>query len=132
MRLLIERGDVDTNTRDKDGWTPLLWAVLRLGAAINAEEKNGQSRSLVDSLVDIRKHEAVVRLLLESCGVVINTRDKEGHGAGVRLLKDHPALWAENVNSVPTGSFTRPSQRARRAGAEHSRRRPRIGPRARR
>lgn len=76
VRLLLERG-ADVHTRDKGGWTPLMWAVsscdgnpkmvadlLAHGAEVNARcERTGETPL---SLATARGHKKTLRLLEEA------------------------------------------------------------------
>ena len=109
VRLLVERGGVDINSRDSQiTFTPLMFAayngheaVVRLlverdGVDINSRDIGGPGTPLRAAAYN--GHEAVVRLLIER-GVEINAKDdagrtalmfaaRKGHEAVVRLLTE--------------------------------------------
>ena len=85
VRLLLDTGEVDADSRDKDGLTPLWWAtesgydvvVKRLldtgKVGANSKDKGGQtplSRAA-------RGHEAVVKLLVERDDIEANPKENQ-------------------------------------------------------
>ncbi|KAH6712997.1 hypothetical protein BKA61DRAFT_633142 [Leptodontidium sp. MPI-SDFR-AT-0119] len=100
------QNSIDVNSKDKDGWTPLIWAaqngheaVVKLllateGVDINSKDKDGRTPLIWAAR---NGHEAVVKLLLATEGVDVNSKDKDGwtplrlaaqngHKAVVKLL----------------------------------------------
>jgi ankyrin repeat protein len=106
VKLLVGRGDVNINMKDKSDWTPLSRAVERgyeaivpllidSGAAVNIKNSKGEAALHKAALGG---QEAVVRLLIDG-GAAVNIRNQEeetalytaalgGHEAVVRLLID--------------------------------------------
>jgi len=62
VRLLLDRGDVDANAKDEDGWTTLFYAV-------------------------VGGFEALVKLLAERDGVEIDSEDNFGRTAMSYVMK---------------------------------------------
>ena len=108
VRLLLETGKVDPDSKDYTGKTPLSWAarggheaivrlLLETGKA-DPDSKDTEYSKTPLSWAAQRGHEAVVRLLLETGKVDLNSKDtrygqtplswaaEEGHEAVVRLL----------------------------------------------
>ena len=106
MQLLMERNDVDLNSRDTNGWTPLSWAAqkgheaavrLLIGRSdtdINCKDMDGRTPL---SWAAQKGHEAIVQLLIGRSDIDINCKDKfgltpllwaagGGHEAAVRFL----------------------------------------------
>lgn len=93
-RLLLERGDVNANSKDKDGQAPLSWAaaggheaVVKLlleYKCINGDSKDKYSQTPL-LWASEKGHEAVVHLLLEHKDVDPNSKDKDGQA---------PLSWA--------------------------------------
>jgi ankyrin repeat protein len=113
IRLLLAVGNVDVESKDRDGRTPLSWAaengheaVVRLLLAtgnVHVESKDRDDRTPL-SWAAGNGHEAVVRLLLATGNVDVESKDmlgwtpllwaaENGHEAVVRLL-----LAAGNVD----------------------------------
>jgi ankyrin repeat protein len=85
VKLLVGRGDVDINTKDKSGWTPLSRAaergyekIVRLlidgGAAVNIKNSKGDT---VLHKAALGGHEAVVRMLVGR-GAAVDIKNSEG------------------------------------------------------
>ena len=109
VELLLELA-FTTESKDKHGWTPLLWAaqkghedvvklLLDKGAHIESKDKNGQTPLLWATK---NGHEAVVKLLLDK-GADIESKDdngwtplswaaENGHEAMVKLLCEQALL----------------------------------------
>ncbi|KAK3940661.1 hypothetical protein QBC46DRAFT_353953 [Diplogelasinospora grovesii] len=105
--FLLASGELDANSRDKDGRTPLSWAaekgneaivklLLQNGVDFNAKDTDGRTPLMWATL---KGHEAIVKLLLEN-GVDVNAKDlfdqtpliwaiRQGHEAIVKLLLEN-------------------------------------------
>ena len=143
VRLLVETGGL--------GIDALFWAAdkghggavkLLIESFVDIDAKDNHGRTPF-SLAANRGHEDVhVGLVIQRNGVDINAAGKDGWKPlprvtqrGYRvvvLLNDHLGVRVWSLNVPPTGLLNQSSQRARRRGPGHGRRRPRIGPRARR
>ena len=120
VRLLLERVDVDADSKDKDGRTPLLRAaesgheaVARLlleRVDVDADSKDQLGRTPL-SWAAAKGHETVARLLLERMDMDANSMDQfgrtpllraaqNGHEAVVRLL-----LQREDVDANSKDGF---------------------------
>jgi hypothetical protein len=84
VKLLLENG-AEVDSKNKDDWTPLLWAtesghkavvklLLEKGANIDSKDKDGR-RPLPRAAEN--GHEAVVKLLLEK-GADVDSKNKDG------------------------------------------------------
>ncbi|MCJ1432221.1 hypothetical protein MMC27_001577 [Xylographa pallens] len=124
VKLLLEREDVQVNSRDDMGRTPLSWAATKGHEAVVSlflERKDVQvnSRDHIGrtplSWAAVNGHEAVVRLLLARKDVQVNSKNnynftplllaaKDGHEAVVRLLlarKNVQVNLKDDDNSTP-------------------------------
>jgi len=121
VRLLVERDDVEGDSKDKDDRTPLWWAAARGHAGVvrllleskkvNVDSKDLDGRTPLSWAMQ-HMHEAVVRLLLRSGMIDIDSTDpilgltplswaaKFGYEAVVRLLLESKRV---DVNSMSSG-----------------------------
>lgn len=94
VNSLLENG-IDVNSRDENGWTPLMWAsckrhvklistLLEKGADINAKDKEGHTALIIALLQNSQGgwngnnlHIEIIKLLLEK-GAEVNTKDNKG------------------------------------------------------
>jgi ankyrin repeat protein len=92
VKLLLETGKVEADSKDQDDWTPLWWAA-----------KNG--------------HDAVVKLLLETGKVKADLKDQDGrtppwiaaqngHDAVVKLLLETGTVKADSKDAVVKHALT--------------------------
>lgn len=85
VRALLSKG-ADTNAKDEDGLTPLMFAAMYAGAdcmetlLAKGADPNAQSNTDVTALMLAIRQQEKIRLLLLS-GADINARSKEGHTA---------------------------------------------------
>ncbi|KAB8339216.1 hypothetical protein FH972_022150 [Carpinus fangiana] len=87
VELLLKRSDVDVNSRDEHGWTPLHSSAFeghegvvklllqRSDVDVNSREKDGWTP--LHHSID-KGHKGVVKLLLKRGDVDVNSRDEEG------------------------------------------------------
>jgi ankyrin repeat protein len=108
---LIEQG-ADVNSRDKNGWTPLMYAasyakpateilqfLLAKGADVNARNKQGQTALMIAAAG--RKGEAVKALLAK--GADINAKDDDGSTALILSLGELPNLPPDAPDAMVEG-----------------------------
>ncbi|OBT54158.1 hypothetical protein VE04_10305 [Pseudogymnoascus sp. 24MN13] len=119
VKLLIERDDVDANSEDNSGQTPLWWAIdsyhiveeseqeavvkLLLERNVIPDSKNEDGRTPLSKAAG-RGHKAIVKLLLERNDVDHNSEDKDGHT---------PLWWAAEGNDNiihPFGSWDKTNE----------------------
>ena len=136
VRLLLETGKIDIDSKDKLGQTPLWWAVqegheavvkllLETGKVdVDSKDKFGQTPL---SRAAQRGHEAVVRLLFETGKADINSKDnnfgrthlwraaQQGHEAVVRLLLE---IGMVDIDSTDSKFGQTPLSRAAQRGHE--------------
>jgi ankyrin repeat protein len=119
MRMLLAKGDVDLDSKDNYGRTPLLWAtregheaVVRLLAErddVVADSNDRHGRTPLSYAVR-EGHEAVVWLLMERDDVVVDSKDddgrtplsyaaEEGYEAVVRLLAERDDVVADSKDN---------------------------------
>ena len=100
VRECLDLG-ADVNARDKEGWTPLIWAaknnsnsevislLLGAGAEVNAKSKYGWTPLMWAALVD--EHPEVVSVLLKA-GAEVNAKGRDGVT---------PLMYAAQYNENP-------------------------------
>ena len=92
MKLLLETGKVDVDSKDSDSRTPLSWAaefgqeaVVKLlleTGKVDVDSKDSDSRTPL-SWAAQNRHEAVVKLLLETGKVDVDSKEQERSDAAV-------------------------------------------------
>jgi ankyrin repeat protein len=105
---LIEQG-ADVNSRDKNGWTPLMYAasyakpateilqlLLAKGADVNAGNKEGQTALMIAAA----RHEGDAVKALLAKGADANVKDSDGSTALILSLGDLPNLPPDAPDSV--------------------------------
>jgi ankyrin repeat protein len=104
--MLLDKG-ADIEAKDKDGWTPLLYAAVTMHEAIvrmlldkgaDVEAKNEDGRTPLLYAAE-RGHEAVVRMLLDK-GADIKAKDKDGW-TPKHILPD-PLNYISSTSTLPT------------------------------
>jgi hypothetical protein len=120
VKLLLNTGKVEADSKNNVGWTPLSWAarngheaVVKLlldTGKVEADSKDDDGRTLL-SLAAEQGHEAIVKLLLDTGKVEADLKNNNGrtplsfatrnrHEAVVKLLLDTGKVEADSKNNV--------------------------------
>jgi hypothetical protein len=117
VKLLLDTGKVEADSKDNDGWTPLFWAadngheaIVKLlldTGKVEADSKDEYGRTPLLVAAE-NGHEAIVKLLLDTGKVDADSKDtvngwtpllgaaENGHEAVVKLLLDTGKVDADS------------------------------------